>query len=293
MKHAILILAHKDFTLLRHLIAFFTKDCYVYVHIDKKAKITQEELALIGSMPQVRTIYQQFAVHWGGFSLLEAELSLFERAYKDGDADYYHLISGQDYPIKPLDVFLKFFEKNKDADYIEYRTYPISRWQDPFFDRYRYYFVADDVDWQSVKGKQFMGEFVKLQEEYGVNREPIQGFDVIYKGSQWMSITKTSVGKILNYTHHHPSFLHRFNHTFAPEESYIQTILLNQSCNGALSDNLRYIRWNKENGNNPSNLGSEHFEDIKRSHAFFARKMEQPFCIPLIRLIDKNILHRS
>ena len=54
MKHAILILAHKDFDQVRHLIEYFVRDCYVYVHIDKKAAITPEELHSIDSMPQVR-----------------------------------------------------------------------------------------------------------------------------------------------------------------------------------------------------------------------------------------------
>lgn len=293
MKHAILILAHKDFSLLQHLIDYFNKDCYIYVHVDKKAVITKEEMALIGNTPQVRAIFQEFSVNWGGFSILEAELFLFERAYMDGKADYFHLISGQDYPIKTLEVFIQHFEQNRDVDYIEFKPFPIVKWQDSFFDRYRYYYLADDVNWQSTTGKRFMGECVKLQERFCVRRKPIQEFDIIYKGSQWMSLTKASVEKVLDYTHRHPSFLYRLNYTFAPEESYIHTILLNRGESKIHNCNLRYIRWNKENGNNPSNLGIEHFDGIRVANAFFARKMERPFCIPLIKEIDKQLLKES
>lgn len=291
MKHAILILAHKDFTHLRHLIEYFTKNCYVYVHVDKKADINDEELRLISSMPQVRTVYRQFHVHWGGFSVLEAELSLFKRAYEDVEADYYHLISGQDYPIKPLNAFLNYFEKRGEKDYIEYKPYPITNWGSAFFNRFRFYYLADDVNWQTSNGKRFMGELLKLQADYNVRREPIREFNIIYKGSQWMSLTRDTVDLVLKYTDEHPSFLQRLKYTFAPEESYIHTILLNSRKGKILNNNLRYIRWNAENGNNPSNLSIEHFDDIRDSNAFFARKMERPYCNPLIQLIDRHLLY--
>lgn len=38
MKHAIIILAHKDLENLPHLIEYFQHDCYIYIHIDKWSK---------------------------------------------------------------------------------------------------------------------------------------------------------------------------------------------------------------------------------------------------------------
>lgn len=293
MKHSILILAHKDFTLLRRLIDYFSKECCVYVHIDKKANISEEELMSIESMPQVCAVYRHYSVHWGGFSVLESELFLLKNAYKGSSADYYHLISGQDYPIKPLDVFLNFFEREGGRDYIEFKPYPISHWSSSFFDRYKYYYLADDVNWQTRKGKVFMNDLLKVQTKHGINRPPIQEFDVIYKGSQWMSLSQESVKEVLRYSEKHPSFLQRLKYTFAPEESYIHTILLNGPNENVQNNNLRYIRWYSENGNNPSNLGLEHFGDIQKSDAFFARKMERPYCIPLLAAIDTHILNNK
>ena len=36
------------------------------------------------------------------------------------DAEYVHLISGQDYPMKPLGEFLLFFEQHRDKDCMQY-----------------------------------------------------------------------------------------------------------------------------------------------------------------------------
>lgn len=292
MKHAILILAHKDFDQVRHLIEYFVRDCYVYVHIDKKAAITPEELHSIESMPQVRAVYRKFDVHWGGFSILQAELWLVEHSYQDSYADYYHLISGQDYPIKPIEAFLHFFEENMGMDYIEYKAYKTNNWeQDSFFDRFRYFFRYDDVEGRSPTGRYYIDELIRLQVSRGQTREPIHTFDTIYKGSQWMSITNISVHCILEYSSSCPSFLNRLKYTFAPEESYFHTVLLNMTGGKNVYNNcLRYIRWRGENGNNPSNLGIEHFKELQLSDAIFARKMEFPYCNELIKKIDETLI---
>ena len=109
MKHAILIMAHKHFDHLKHLIEYFSRDCFVFVHVDKRSLFKREEIETLQSFPQVVKVYRKFAVHWGGFSILKCEKFLLKESYRLCDATYFHLISGQDYPIKPLSFFLNFF----------------------------------------------------------------------------------------------------------------------------------------------------------------------------------------
>lgn len=116
--------------------------------------------------------------------------------------------------------------------------------------------------------------------------------DSIYLGSQWCSITKEACAFLLSYTKQHPKFFKRLNHTFAAEEIYIHTILLNyydkeKIC---MDNNLRFIRWRKENGNRPANLGEEHFKFIVDKKHFFARKMQSPISTKLIENIDFYLL---
>ena len=65
-------------------------------------------MACLCEMPQVAGVYRKYSVHWGGFSILRCELFLLKEAINNCDAEYFHLISGQDYPIKPLSSFLDF-----------------------------------------------------------------------------------------------------------------------------------------------------------------------------------------
>lgn len=293
MTHAILILAHKNPEMFVPLIEYFKQECAVYIHYDRNALLTEKEVTRLHSFPQVKGLYRQFSVHWGGYSVLQAELFLLQQAYNDGFADYYHVISGQDYPIKPFHVFLDFFESHPMLDFMEYKAYPVTGWDNSFFDRFRYTYFYDMIDGRSPQGKAFMGKAVQLQAQYGVAQEPLPYFPVIYKGSQWMSLSSDAVSFLLTYTRTHPQFCHWIERTFAPEESYIQTVLVNLRGGSVVNDNLRFILWTGENGNNPSNLSIQHWDQIVESNAIFARKMEPPYCTELIRMIDETILYAS
>lgn len=293
MTHAILIIAHKYPEMLIPLVEYFKQDCAVYIHYDRNTLLTEKEATRLCSFPQVKGLYQQFAVHWGGYSVLQTELFLLQQAYNDGIADYYHILSGQDYPIKSFRSFMDFFETHPVMDFMEYKAYPVAQWESSFFDRFRYTYFYDMTDGRSPQGKEFMGKVVQLQARYGVVQEPPPNFPVIYKGSQWMSLSSASVCFLLTYTRTSPQFCHWIERAFAPEESYIQTVLVNLKGETAVNANLRFILWTGENGNNPSNLSLQHWEQILKSNALFARKMEPPYCTELIKMIDETILYAS
>ena len=120
MKHAILILAHKNIGQLCRLAGYFEKDCDVFIHIDKKQPVTREEEEKLRSYKQVKAVSREYDVNWGGTSVLESEMHLLRMAVQRSDADYFHLISGQDYPTRPLDYFLEFFDRNAGKEYIGY-----------------------------------------------------------------------------------------------------------------------------------------------------------------------------
>jgi len=289
MKHAILILAHKDFDQLRHLIEYFIKDCFVYVHIDKKAVITSEELHSIGSMPQVRAVYQKFDIHWGGFSMLQAELWLVEKAYNDLHHDYYHLISGQDYPIKTFHYFEDFFEKQKGISFIEYQPLPVNDWSQNEQWRYRYILPFDRIYTHTTSHAKVI-KWWKHQVKNNFVRILPSHFTHLYKGSQWFSLTRQAVDVLLAFTQNNPNFLRCFKNTYAPEETYVTTILANLLPKASQkNDNLRFIIWRSENGSYPAILGVEHSDALQQSPSLFARKMSIPFSAPLIRKIDAII----
>lgn len=55
-------------------------------------------------------------------------------------------------------------------------------------------------------------------------------------------------------------------------------------------NNLRFIRWEMENGNRPANLGPEHFKFLCAGKIFFARKMTTAVSYELMEKIDDNLI---
>ena len=53
MGHAIIILVHKNVEQLCHLVEYFSRNCYVFIHLDCKWKLTQEDIKHLTAYPQV------------------------------------------------------------------------------------------------------------------------------------------------------------------------------------------------------------------------------------------------
>ena len=95
-KHAYLIMAHDNFYILEKLIQLIDYDLNdIYIHIDKKAK--NFNFNYFRNLVNKSNIYfvKRFNVRWGGYSIVEAELELLNKAIK-GEYEYYHIISGVD-----------------------------------------------------------------------------------------------------------------------------------------------------------------------------------------------------
>lgn len=293
MKHAILILAHKDINQVKHLIEYFERDCYVYIHIDKTGEISRANASSLLSLPQTTKVFRKYSLHWGGFSILKTEVFLLKEALENCDAEYFHLISGQDYPIKPLSYFLDFFKAYKNLNFLSFVHIPHPKWQENTYDRLTYYYFFDFFK-ERVKSCRLSKKWVNTESKYRIKRKIPQYFNHLYGGSQWFSITRAATTELLRYTKKHKSFYRRLHFTFAPEEIYIQTVLVNLlPKHSIINNNKRFIRWKKENGNYPANLAMEHFHLLAESDDLFARKMDYPISSPLVSSIDKYLIKEN
>lgn len=289
MTHAILIMAHKNVEHLCRMVDYFSNRCDVYIHIDKKNKLPLSDVNKLKSFGQVKLVSQKYEVNWGGTSVLDCEMYLMHQALEKSDADYFHLISGQDYPVRPLDEFLDFFEQNAGKEYLQYCSLPHPHWEDGTYRRLQYYYPYDLAS-DRKEPRKWVQQQVKEQVKRGIKRPIPDEFDFLYGGSQWFSITRKAVETLLDYTHQNPSLYKKMWMTFAPEECYVATVLANLLEKEQLvSDNLRFIHWHFENGNRPANLGKEHFHFLLERNYFFARKMEQPYCDDLLPLIERYL----
>ena len=116
-RHAYLIMAHNDFYILEKLICLLDHDRNdIYIHIDKKVKEFDFDYYK-NLVNKSRLFYteKRVDVRWGDYSQIECELTMLECAVKNG-AQYYHLISGVDMPLKKAEEMHKFYDNSSFAN---------------------------------------------------------------------------------------------------------------------------------------------------------------------------------
>lgn len=288
MKHAVIILAYNNFDHLKKLISYFTIDCDVYLHIDKDSTLCGPNLIELRSAFPDAHIYSKFNIHWGGYSILRCEIFMLREALSHSEARYFHLLSGQDYPVRPLSFFLQFFEHN-DKDYLSLSQLPNENWDKNTFSRFQYFYFHDYL--RVSRNSRFLAKLVALQKKIGLCRSIPNHFKRLYGGSQWMSLTRESVSIMLDFTRKHPSFYRRMRFVFAPDEIYIQTVLKNLlEVDKIVPSNMRFIRYFKENGSRPANLDCNHMHLFLEQNVLFARKFSCGISDELRNVIDSRIL---
>lgn len=291
MKQAIILLIHKDVKQAERLINYFQGKCDIFIHVDRKSGITESDINNLKTMQGVIDVYRTYNIHWGGFSILKAELFMLKRAIEYSDFYYIHLLSGQDYPIKPLSLFLDKFDNNND-DYISCSHMPTPNIDENTFRRFQFYFFMDWLKPKTEEEIENMWELTRKQEKLGVRRQIFKPFLHLYVGSCWFSLTRKSIIALLDYTKRKPNFYRKMRFTFAPDEIYINTVLINidypkkNLCNC----NCRYIKWPKAGANHPIILKEENFEELAQTNAFFARKVDMEASSALLGLVDKYLI---
>lgn len=270
MKHAYLILAHTEFTLLNCLLRTLDDERNdVYIHIDKKVK-NIPSLALRNA--RLFVLNERVDVRWGDISVVRAEYVLFEAARREGEYAYYHLLSGVDLPLKSQEEIHRFFDAHSGRQFIGYTLTDmtpelirkVQRWH--LFPRH----------FRETKGicygmmRLLRAACLRGQEGLHIRRNRNVKFQ---KGSQWVSITEDLVDYILSKE---AWVMRVFSHTFCADEVFIQTLCGMSPYSGSvycMTDDgkgcLRAIGW--ENGA-LRDWTADDYERLVQSDALFARK---------------------
>ena len=266
MRHAYLILAHHEFALLQTLIACLDDARNdIYVHIDKKVRTLPE---LHADRATLRVLKERVDVHWGDYSVVEAEFALFGAAHRNGPYAYYHLLSGVDLPLKSQDYIHRFFEEHKGKEFIGYTLTGMT----PEIVRkvQRWHLFPGDFKNRSPFKRVLRAAWIRVQELAGYRRNRRIDFK---KGSQWVSVTEAMVRCFLD----HRDWARKvFTHTFCSDEIVFQTLcwqspmrayLYNTTDDGAGC--MRAIGWRD---GQLTDWTAADYETLAASPALFARK---------------------
>ena len=287
-KDAYLILAHKaDYTFNTLIQLLDNKNNDIYIHMDKKNKTFNKE-NLIKKIKNSNVYFvKRVKCNWGGFSLVKAELNLLKEATKN-NYRYYHLISGQDLPLKTQDEIYDFFKKNKGKEFIGFQEEKFN-----FERRVKYYYPFQEILGRNSTRK-FYGMLLtklihKFQDIFNLYRNMNINFQ---KGSQWVSITNEFAKYVISKENEIKKI---FKNTFCSDEIVFQTLFINSKFknnlysaeyNNQKNTIKRYIDWNR---GKPYTWKKEDFEELINSEALFARKFDETIDKEIITLIKNHL----
>ena len=276
--HAYLIMAHKDDYTFRSLLRLIDDQRNtIFIHMDRKNSTYNFEKVI--KYVQTKVIHvKRIDVKWGGYSLIEAELTLLQTAVKYGDFQYYHLLSAEDLPIKSQDEIHAFFDDASQKQYEFVHFDSISG--EKYCDRVYYYYLYTDLVGRSrnifskiLRNLQFVS--LDLQKRLKVKRNT----DLkVMKGAEWFSITNDFAEYIIE---RREWIKKKFKFSFCGDEIFLQTILFNSpfvdrlylaSFDNSYRQIVRYIDWER---GGPYVFREEDFNQlINNKDAMFARKFQ-------------------
>jgi glycosyltransferase involved in cell wall biosynthesis len=288
-------------TLRRH-----SPDSYILIHPDPAG--ASLDRSVFAEIDQLHIIDDPIPVAWGEFSLVEMELHCLTWLLDHHiPFDWLVFLSGQDYPIQPIAEIEQFLATTEYDGLMEHFDAtdppPVStssglRWKpDTGFKRFFYRYVSLSLPGQ-LRGPVFrLGRWLNAVQSLvtlAVDRQgvklgircptPFHAQFRCYAGSQWHSLSYRCVCYIHEFVQQHPEIVHHYRHTLIPDESFFQTILLNQPQFTILNDNKRYIAWN---GSKPAILQAQDFDRLIHSSCHFARKLDLSGHTSEVQLFDR------
>lgn len=267
MRHAWLIIAHNEFSILQRLVsALDAPECDIYIHIDKKVR---ELPAIQVNQSKLKFLDNRVDVRWGSVVQIKCEMALLKAAATDGHHDYYHIISGTTLPLKPLTVIQSFFYNNagnsilsglcKDQPYQE--TLKVRR----------YNLFLNNYSSAGFSGKlsQFLWKSsIAVQRTLGIEANRGKSF---FKASNWLSLTQEAVDFILS---REKEILKTYRYSFCGDEYFIPSELMASPLADKVLDSKEYLLHNISRSN-ASTYRLDEYKGLCETEYLFARKFTE------------------
>ena len=308
MKIAYIILAFNQPEHLKRLVQRLSdSETKFFIHIDKKVN-TKPFIESLNLLETANYIFlQRNKVYRGEWSMVEAEIRGLKKGLEDpGNFDYLCLLSGQDYPIKPLSYIKNFLTMNYGKSFLSFTPMPVTNWNwgaDGGMDRLTHYFIrVRNYRWEYPSQSPprgirpslfflFSKIFFKLPRNNPAGIKP-------FAGASWWILHKETAQYILDFIQKRPDFVNYHKYTESAEEIFFQSILCNagpEIYSTIENNDLRYVDWTNKDANmgHPEILTMNHRSQISASDALFARKFDPNIDRDILDWIDQNLLDQN
>lgn len=256
-------------------------------HDPRGPRLTGSEIEAAGG----EAIHDEIQFEWGGWSQLELILSCLREAAARHDPDWTLILSGQDYPLRPLaDI-----EGELEASLVDGRLGAVRQvepnrpptGEDEFFlrCRYRHYTRPRAMGAlpRALRPLAYARELPPLVGVRRLERPPLPFFAC----ADWLTLGRRALTATLAAADDRRLMRH-FRRVAVPSESFFATVLLNDPALTIERDHRRFAPFPHAGAPHPDTLTSDDLERLLASGADFARKFDAAVDSRVLDLLDEH-----
>ena len=266
----------------------------IFLHVDSKAADYECEHILREAGLKYAQIVElpRMDMVWASSREIDCILMAMQTALSF-EWDYFHYITENDMPLKSQKQIDAFLEKHFGREFISYtpQWYGLAQYKCQV-----YHLCIDNPAYRKCKLLHYVNHgLARLQYVFGVRRSKRR----FYHGSGYFSVTRDFVEYVLAQR---DDIKKTYRKTLCGLEVFMQTVCYYSSFRKRLyrpqskyDGNLRYIDWERRDGNSPYTFTVDDWDDIQEkmdnTDLFFIRKVTDPELVDLIyRRVKISIL---
>ena len=265
-------------------------------HDDRHSQLDVEALAGLGGVQLVRP---PTAVAWGWASHLDMLLRCFAWALERVPFDWLTVLSGQDYPIRPLAEIEHDLSDSPYDGYVEGFEVDPPRWTrselDEFSHRYFYRYRSIRNPGAVLRRAITAARPVLLVRDmpWGVAlgcrcATPFSPALPCRRGGDWLSLSRRSVEVVVSAAQTRPELMRHYRRTILPTESFRHTVLHAEPGLRLSNDTRRFTSWPTRSAH-PAVLRVADLDRILGSGADFARKFDLTIDSTVMNELDRVV----
>jgi hypothetical protein len=236
-------------------------------------------------------IEDDIVVEWAAWSYVELILACLREAQRRHDPDWALILSGQDYPLRPLaDIEWDLEAGQTDGRLGAVREVERHRpppGEDEFFlrCRYRHYTRPRAMDHlpRALRALAYARDVPPLVGVRRLTRPPLR----YHVSADWLSLGRRALTAALAAADDRRLMRH-FRRVAVPSESLFASVLLNDAALTIERDHRRFAPFAHEDAPHPDTLTSADYDRMLASGADFARKFDTEVDSRILDLLDEH-----
>lgn len=300
MEIGFLILSHQNPGLLRRLVSRLNRsfgDPPIVCHHDSHQAPLDPRLFPANT----RFVQEPIRTQWAHISVVNAWLLALRRLFEWKSPDWFVLLSGSDYPIKPGELIYSELLNSPYDGYLDYRPIEYSKlpkqskdsgfdlgFRRPFFVRVAYdRYITRRIPYRCINRK---GEWCTwhwhIRHPRLVKSNPFKNGFKCFAGDVWMTARARCAELLLSSDAQVRELLDFYGKCWGPDESFFHTVLCNAPNLNLHNGNRRYEDWTMGKAS-PKLLGIEDLDRLLASNDHFARKFSDHHDVRVLDELDR------